>query len=67
MHVFTQNLRLFAGYCAFTCVKCIIIAQAIEEQRQQNKKKLQQFDDLFNSLLQKSFKGELDLKSTEYA
>ena len=37
----------------------------IEKQKDENRGKLKQFDDLFNALLQKAFKGELDLKSSE--
>jgi len=39
----------------------------IEKQKDENRGKLKQFDDLFNALLQKAFKGELNLKSTEHA
>jgi len=41
--------------------------QKLEQLQKQNKEKSQQLDDLFNGLLQKAFKGELNLKSTEYA
>jgi len=41
--------------------------QLIEQQKLQNKEKSQQLDNLFNTLLQKAFKGELNLKSSEQA
>jgi len=47
--------------------KFSVFIKVLEEQKQHNKEKSQQFDDLFNTLLQKAFKGELVLKSTEHA
>ncbi|BCG63902.1 MAG: type I restriction enzyme, S subunit [Methyloprofundus sp.] len=41
--------------------------EKLEQQKQHNKEKSQQLDDLFNALLQKAFKGELNLKSIERA
>ena len=38
--------------------------EELEKQKQQNKEKSQHFDNLFNSLLQKAFKGELNLKTS---
>ena len=40
---------------------------SLEELKQQNQEKSQQLDNLFNALLQKAFKGELELKPSEQA